>query len=628
MRVVRKALAIEALLICVICAPSAYAQAAIEYRLSFPAPEHRWMVVEARFPDLPAGPVQLRMSRTSPGRYALHEFAKNVFEVSITNGRGQPLTATRPNLHEWDIAGHDGTVVVTYKVYGDRTDGTYLSVDPAHAHMNMPATLMFARGMLDRPARVTFVRPANREWRVATQLFPTGDPLVYTAPNIHYLMDSPTEFGLFTLRTFSVDDASGKPGPPPTFRIALHHDGTDEEADAFAKDVEKIVREEYLVFGELAPYDTNTYTFLSDYLPWADGDGMEHRNSTVLSGHGALRSPAQRQGIIGTVSHEFFHSWNMERIRSKGIEPFDYEDADMSDELWLGEGFTNYYDGLILERAGLQSSDSLLGDFAGIINAVTLGPGRQIRSAVDMSRLAPFVDAAVSLDRTAWSNLFISYYTYGSAIALGLDLTLRDRSSGSVTLDDFMRAMWARHGRPGVKVPGIVATPYTMADIKARLAEVSGSQEFADDFFARYIEGREVVDYATLFARAGLVVRKRGAGKAFMGNAQLAQGAGGARVTTLVPTGSPLYKAGVEQDDVVVSLGGTDLTVPGQIDQILGAHKPGDVLPIRFVRRAGERVEATVTLDEDPRVEVVAVEKTGGSLTTEQAAFRKAWLKQ
>ena len=199
-------------------------------------------------------------------------------------------------------------------------------------------------------------------------------------------MDSPTDFSAFTLRTFTVDKA--------TFRVALTHDGTEAEADAFAADIERVVREAKQVFGELPQFDTNTYTFLGVYLPWANGDGMEHRNSTSLTGQGALRNPGQRQGMLSTVSHEFFHAWNMERIRSRSIEPFDFEEADVSDELWLGEGFTSYYDGLILARAGLQPMEALLGNFAGIINAVELSPGRRIRSAVDMSRLAPFVDAA------------------------------------------------------------------------------------------------------------------------------------------------------------------------------------------------------------------------------------------
>ena len=436
---------------------SAWAQQApIEYTLSFPAPEHRWMQVEIRFANVPGGTLELRMARTSPGRYALHEFAKNVFDVAIVNGKGQPLTARRPNPHQWDVANHDGTVLVTYKVFGDRTDGTYLGIDDIHAHINIPAALMFARGWFERSARVTFVRPPGKAWKVATQLFPTGDPLVFTSPNIHYLMDSPADFSNFMLRTFTVDDGQKRSGPPPTFRIALTHDGTEAEADAFAKDVERIVRESIPIFGELPNFETNTYTFLSVYLPWASGDGMEHRNSTSLTSSGALRNPQERSGILGTVAHEFFHAWNMERLRSAGLEPFDFEEADMSDDLWLGEGFTNYFDGLIQHRAGFNTVDAFAGELAGVINQVTVSPGRTFRSAVDMSRLAPFVDAAVSIDRTAWPNLFISYYTYGQAIGLGLDLSLRDRSNGKIRGDDYMKALWARFGRPGQKEPGKV----------------------------------------------------------------------------------------------------------------------------------------------------------------------------
>ena len=615
-----------AVFILVLVASTAWAQAPVEYKLSFPSPEHRWMQVEAKFLAVPAGLLQLRMARTSPGRYALHEFAKNVFDVTAVNGKGQPLTATRPDPHQWDFATHDGTVVVTYKIFGDRTDGTYLGIDSMHAHINIPAALMFARGWFERPARVTFVQPPGKTWKVATQLFPTPDRLVFTAPNIHYLMDSPTDFSAFTLREFTVDDGQKRTGPPPTFRIALTHDGTEAEADAFARDVERIVRETIPIFGELPQFETNTYTFLSTYLPWASGDGMEHRNSTSLTSPGALRNPGQRQGILGTVSHEFFHAWNMERLRSAGVEPFDFEQADMSDDLWLGEGFTSYFDSLILYRAGLLPLDGLLGELAGAINAVTLGPGRQFRSAVDMSRMAPFVDAAAAIDRTAFPNLFISYYTYGSVIGLGLDLSLRDRSNAQVTGDQFMKALWTQFGRPGQKTPGKVSTPYTIDGLKESLAKVAGDRGYANDFFTKYVEGRELVDYTRLLGRAGMVLRKRAAGKAFAGQVQLQGGGSALRVSGLVPWESPLYQAGVAQDDQLASLGGVDLTSMAAFEAALSKQKPGAAVPLRFIRRSGEVVNGTITLVEDPRIEIVPVEKTGGTLTDDQKRFRESWL--
>ena len=602
------------------------AQASVAYRLSFPAPEHHWLQVEATFAAVPPGPLQVRMSRSSPGRYALHEFSKNVFDVQIRDGKGKALVAARPNLHQWDVMGHDGTVVVSYRIYGDRVDGTYLAVDSTHAHMNIPATLMWARGFETNPAHVTFVPPPGRQWRVATQLYPTGDPYVFTAPNMHYLMDSPTEFSAYTLRTFSVPAESA--GTGPTFRIALHHDGTDADADAFARDTEAIVREAKAVFGEFPRYENNTYTFLSDYLPWASGDGMEHRNSTVLSGNGALHDPGRRTGLLGTVAHEYFHSWSMERIRSKAIEPFNFEEANVSDELWLGEGFTSYYDDLIMRRTALAALDQTLSSFANLINTVTLSPARHIRSAEEMSRLAPFNDAAAAIDRTNWPNTFISYYTWGAAIGLGLDLALRDRSNGSVSLDDFMRALWIDFGRPGQKEPGFVATPYTTDDLKATLGKVAGDHVFAADFFRRYIQGHEVVDYRRLLGRAGLAAQTANPGQAFIAGAESFNfsGSAGAQVTAPVNFESGLYKAGVDQDDHITMLDDVKLTSKQTMDEVLRKHKPGDIVPIRFVRRSGEAISAMLTLEENSRITIVPLEQSGGMVTPEQKRFREEWL--
>src|SRR5262245_58813274 len=125
-------------------ASAAYAQSPVAYRLSFPEREHHVMQVNITFPDVPPGPLQLRMSRSSPGRYSLHEYAKNVFDVRITDDSGKPLTVTRPDPQQWDVTGHSGTVRVQYRVFGDRLDGTYLAVDATHAHINMPAALMWA----------------------------------------------------------------------------------------------------------------------------------------------------------------------------------------------------------------------------------------------------------------------------------------------------------------------------------------------------------------------------------------------------------------------------------------------------------------------------------------------------
>ena len=601
-------------------ATTAFAQAPVAYRLTFPEPEHRWMEVEVSLSDLPAAPLELHMSRSSPGRYALHEFAKNVDNVRITDAAGAALRVARPNPHQWLVSQHPAAVRVSYRVFGDRIDGTYLSIDSTHAHLNMPSALMWARGLEDRPITVRFEPPAGAAWHVATQLFPGPDAQTFTAPNLQYLMDSPSEFSGFALRTFTVRDGSRE----PAFRLAIHHEGDEAELAGFARDVEKIVREERGVYREFAPYDGGTYTFIADYLSWASGDGMEHRNSTIVTSTASIR--ANRAGLLGTISHEFFHSWNVERIRPKSLEPFNFDEANMSGELWLAEGFTNYYGPLVLQRAGLTPLADFARTIGSAIDTVTSSPGRQIRTAEEMSQMAPFVDAAAAIDRTNFENTFISYYTWGEAIALGLDLTLRERSGGTVTLDDFMRAMWEKFGKPGGHAPGYVDRPYTMTDAKAVLAAVAGDAAFADDFFSRFIQGHEIVDYARLLSDAGLVSRPRAPQAGFAGDLLLQDAPGGVRVAGAVLVGSPAYQAGLERDDVITAIGPAPATRAEEVDAAIRAARPGTALTVTFLRRT-QRVTSTIRLIADPHIEVVPAEQAGRSLTAAQRRFRDAWLR-
>ncbi len=614
-------LAILLVLIVGLAGPVA-AQAPVVYRVSAPEPHHRWAEIELTVPNVARGrPLRVRMSRSSPGRYALHEFAKNVYDVRAFDGKGLELVVDRVGAHEWSVSGHDGTVRVRYKVFGDRVDGTYLAIDATHLHMNMPAALMWAPGYEGRPVEVR-IAPPEASWTVATQLFPTADRWTFTAPNLQYLMDSPIEVGPLTVRRFSVANPGGR---EYEIRVAVH--GTAGEADvaAFAADLEQVVREQQAVFGELPDFEPGTYTVLADYLPYAAGDGMEHRNSTVVTGRLTLASAADRRNALGTASHEFFHAWNVERIRPVGLEPFDFTRENMSDGLWLAEGFTSYYGPLALQRAGLVPLEETVAGFGGAINAVVNGPGRRVRSAAEMSRMAPFVDGYRPVDPTNFQHTFISYYTWGAALALGLDLSLRAMSNGKVTLDDYMRALWRVHGKPGGPEPGLVARPCSLRDLRDRLAEVAGSRSFANEFFDRYVEGREAMDYARLVERAGLVLRPRAPGGPWIGQLSLDVGEAGATITSYLAPGSPAYEAGLDQGDVLKAIDGEAVTSQSKLQEIFRRHRPGDRLKVDFVRR-GKSLTTTLTVGESPTLELVTLESTGGTLTEAQRAFREAWL--
>ena len=601
---------------------SAWAQAPVDYRLSFTDYVRHLVDVEVVFSDVTADPLEIHMSRSSPGRYSLHEFAKNVFDVQISDGTGRPLTPARPNLHVWRVKDHGGTVRVRYRLFADRVDGTYAGVDASQAHLNIPATLMWAKSLETRPARLTFVPPPDVTWTVASQLYATGDPLVFTAPNFAYLMDSPIQFAPQMLRTFPIAVSAAAGAPQTTIRVALRHDGTEAEAEHFTGGVEKIVREARAVFGELPAFEPGHYTFLATYAQGAGGDGMEHRNSTVLTAPAALAQ--SERPLLGTVAHEFFHSWYVERIRPRSLEPFNFDDANVSAELWVGEGFTQYYGLLLMTRAGLSTADDALRSASNLINAVNASAGRRVRFAPEMSRLAPFVDAACAIDPTNWSNTYLSYYTFGAAIALGLDLELRDRTDGKVSLDDYMKALWTKYGKTP-SAPGVVATPYTPEDLQATLAEVSGSVSFAREFFERYVDGPELVEYGMLLKRMGLIWKPLHPGRAWMGDLPMMSGADGARITGAAPMGTPAYDAGFGEGDVLVAIDSKPVHASTEVTTIIEAAKPGDKLEATYLRH-GQPHKATIALRAHPTRTLVTRESAGETPTAEELAMRASWL--
>lgn len=606
----------------------------ITYKVTFPEPEHHWMQVEMTVTGLGTTPgsagsiLRARMSRSSPGRYAVHEFAKNIFSVEAFNGKGSRLSPDRPDIDVWSVSGHDGTVRIVYKIFGDTPDGTYMGVDTTHARMNMPAAFMWVQGQESRAMKITFAPPQGSNWKIATQLFGTSDPWTFTAPNLQYFMDSFTELADFVISEFTVPNADGS---PVKIRLAAHSDGSQADVDELAKLVQPMVREHMAVFGEYPKYEPGAYTFMLDYVNWGDGDGMEHRNSTAVSQPGLTLKTAQgRSQALGTISHEYFHNWNVERIRPAGLEPFDFSRENVTCCLWLAEGFTQYYGSLLLRRAGLSTQVP-----TGAAVAVINGGARTVRSAVEMSLHAPFADAGVANDTVDRNRTFISYYTYGAAIALGLDLSLREMSGGKLTLDDYMKVLWREHGKVPASAPGLVARPYTLKDLRTHLSTLTGNPKFAADFFDKYVEGRDVIDYARLLKLAGYELRKTNAGKGWAGNVQvqtvgggLLVGMGGGRgggaaVKSPVAFNTPLYKAGVDFDDTIVTIDGAPATMDSWAAMAVKA--PGTKVQLGIQRRGGARVTRTLSVEEDPALTIVDL-AAGGSLAAAQKAFRDSWL--
>ena len=585
--------------------------APVQYEVSFDNARHHEAQIVATYRGVPTGPLSLRMSRSSPGRYAIHEFAKNVYRVSATDGAGKALTVDRTEPYGWSVAGHDGTVKVTYTLYADRGDGTYSQIDATHAHLNMPATFLWAAGYDDKPIRVTF-KPADASWKVATQLpaaTKDGEANTYWAPNLQYFLDSPTEISAFALREWPVTDA----GKTYTFRLALHHPGTEEDADKFADKLKKIVPEHIKVFGELPKFDHGTYTFIADYMPQITGDGMEHRNSTFISNPQSLFRANFAQ--LGTASHELFHAWNVERIRPAELEPFDFTKANPTPSLWLAEGFTQYYGPLLIRRAGQSTVDEYLKLLTGTLNGVVNGPGRTYGSPQEMSLRAPFVDAAAALDPVN-PNIFTSYYPYGAVIGLTLDLQMRGKPK-PLTLDDYMRRLWKTHG--------VTEKPYTHADLRVALTETTGDAGFTDGFFKASIEGSHLPDFEPLLDQAGLKLRRKSAKKAWLGAQRVR--VNGSEVILAEPPApnTPLYAAGVETGDRILAIGRFEFANEADWTDALERLKPDEATTVRFVQRGVTR-ESPLKVAADPSLEIVRYETANLKPSKAQLAFREAWL--
>jgi predicted metalloprotease with PDZ domain len=590
----------------------------VRYVVAFPNAVHHEARITATFAGLtPGRALVVRMARSSPGRYALHEFIKNVYYTVATDAAGKLLSVNRTDPYSWEITpGTDGTIQFNYTLYGDRSDGTYAGIDQQHAHLNMPATLCYAQGLEGRAAEVKFEMPAG--WKAATQLRPTGDDrTTFTAPNLQYLMDSPVVLG--TQQTIHTWQDGGR-----TFEMATYYPGPASEVDAFVKKAQQVVREAAGVFGgEMPAFDFGRYTFLADYLPQTTGDGMEHRNSTSLTSPLPLREDGALHNLA-TVSHEFFHSYNTERLRSKGLEPFDFQRVNMSDALWMGEGFTQYYGELMLRRAGYYTDEQFFEKVSQWVNMRLNAPGARYASAVDMSRQAGFVDAGTSIDPTNRINTYLTYYYQGAGLALALDLQLRQRYRTS--LDKYMQALWKEYGKP--QTPNLApAKPYTLPDLQRVLGVVSKDTAFAGTFFRRYVYGRETPRFSENLALAGLaVIPTKVLGAALPKQVEFDE-EGHCTLARNSTMGSGLYKAGIDRGDVIEMLDGEKVTDMATLEAIMRRHTPADLVPVKVRTRAGTERTTQVVLTEDPNVQVQPMEGVEKmTATAAQKDLRAAWL--
>lgn len=580
----------------------------ISYKVAFPNAVHHEARISLSVTGLQQKAAIFKMSRSSPGRYATHEFGKNVYDVTATDQQGRPLEIRRIDGDAFEVKEHKGSIIVTYTLFANHADGTYAGIDPESIHLNMPAAFMWIKGYDQLPIEISFELPEENKGIVATQLFPTNRPHTFTAPGLQYFMDSPTKIGDLIIREWNVANSDGK---NYTIRIALEADATSEQVDELTEKTKKIVAEAKAVFGEYPAYETGRYTFIMSANSYVQGDGMEHRNSTMISQPTATFNPTF---LLGVTSHEFFHNWNVERIRPKTLEPFNFEKSNMSHELWFAEGFTQYYGELLLARAGLIPNQRFIGTIGALVNTKSNSPGAVYYSPVDASNHAVFVDASVSIDKNNYSNMFTSYYTYGAAIALALDLELQTRFGK--TLDEYMKAMWKNHGKSEI--------PYTLTTMQQTLAGIT-SASFAEEFFKKYIAGHEAINYAALLEKAGYQIKKSNEGKPVTGmNVRVNDRDNKLVIASATTRGSAAYKAGLDINDEIIRLDEMNVKTPADINTFIQNKKPGDIIKVTYKHRGKEKL-TSMTLQENTGLTVVDMSSTGQTITEDMKKIRDSW---
>jgi len=584
----------------------------ITYRLSMSRPmSHLFEVsILIELPDeLKDKPLQVQMGRWAPGRYGVFDFAKNVQEVkAVSEGATRPVT--RVNDQTWSVSPLGATgLTVSYKVFGNDLSGTFSQLDTRHANYNGGSIFMYVVGHKPDPVKLEINAPAG--WKVINGRTERLGQNEWQFPNWDIMIDTPTEIAPdWTLDNFDVD---GK-----KYHVMVHSFGPEGgKRPALVKDIEKIVRAEVGMWG--AP-EFQEYTFLIHFA--ADdhsGDGMEHLTSTQIIQPGALGDPGTYENTLGTVAHEFFHVWNVKRLRPQELGPWDFTRPLATRGLWIAEGFTNYYGRLMLHRAGIWDEQQFLGREAETIRGIESAPGSRLMSAEESSLSAPFIDGSPRAQTTNLENTAISYYPKGELIGMVMDLLLRGRTKGKLSLDDVMRAMYEEFY---VKSPNssyyLRGRGYQTEDLE-RVASQRSGVDFSD-FFKRYVRDVEVLPYDEAFAYVGLRLVKTQAKEPF--NAGLSIQFAGAPIIENVRNNSPAENAGLEAGDQIVSLGGKEAT-PDWL-KTLARYKTGDSVPM-IVKRDRQTIRTNVVLGQPERFDYAIQEKADA--TAEQKALRAAWLK-
>jgi predicted metalloprotease with PDZ domain len=555
----------------------------IAYTVGMSRPHTHIFEIDIKIKRTASGPNEelLIMPVWTPGSYLIREFERQVQDFSAKDAAGQSLKWEKINKNTWRVTTNGATEWhASYRVYANELTVRSSELNSEHAFWNNATLLMYLDGALKTPSTVQVLAPDA--WKVATGLpMAPGPKNTFRAENFDVLYDSPFEASNFKTIVFNVK------GVP--HRIVIDGEG-NYDAEKMRRDVQKIVETEVEIMGGEIPY--KDYTFILHLRSNASG-GLEHSNSTALgyprfgfkvergerttsSGPNTTQQTVRDyRGFLALVSHEFFHLWNVKRIRPDVLGPFDYTKENYTKVLWVAEGITDYYADLVLRRANLISEADFLTATARSFQTLQNTPGRLVQS-VEESSYDSWVKYYHQDENSI--NSQVSYYDKGAILGLLLDLEIRKKSNGTKSLDDVMRYLMAEFFKK--------ERNYGPEDFQKACELTAGAS--LEDFFAKYVRGRDELDYNSSLSAAGLKLETstapeadRPVEKAYLGadmtweNDRLVVGR--------VYAGSPAYDQGLNTGDQIVAFNNMRVTKEF-FDARMAEKKPGDLISLTIFR--------------------------------------------
>ncbi|BAY07594.1 M61 family metallopeptidase [Calothrix sp. NIES-2098] len=524
----------------------------LHYQVAMPQPETHLFEVTLQLVGYPSPILDLKLPVWTPGSYLVREYAKNLQDFAAF-ADNQPLRWWKKSKNHWQVDKTNvSELTIRYRVFANELSVRTNHLDITHGYFNGAALFFRLPGWEKQPIRVTIV-PPYPEWQVTTSL-PVDAEVSNTfyAADFDTLVDSPFEIGSHQLYQF---EALGKP-----HELAIWGQGNIQPQKVIS-DIKKVIEVEAQMFGGL-PYEK--YVFLLHLFHQAYG-GLEHKNScSLIYQRFGFRTQDKYERFMQLVAHEFFHLWNVKRIRPKALEVFDYDQENYTPSLWFSEGTTSYYDLLIPLRAGIYDAKAYLNHLSKEITRFLSTPGRKIQPLSESS-----FDAWIKLYRPDANsgNSQISYYLKGAMVSLLLDLLIRAKHGNKYSLDDVMRQMWQQFGKAEIG--------FTPEELQAVIESVAGID--LGDFFKRYLHGTEELPFNEYLAPFGLQLAAESEEEPYLGVKVNTEN--GREIIKFVEAGSPAQQAGIDPGDELLAINGIKVAANNLSDR-LKDFQPKDTIQV------------------------------------------------